>query len=242
MVHLRPFSRDQLNVFIEIEEPRDPLAELAQFSPGEIGECTIGEFYLSIEDAIDSLPDSAFVGDPSLQVGPELMWGSIAVTGKATADAAIDTIIEQGEGTKTSPEEIGATDDESGFAHYYRFMQVFEGRRLVKALDGDTEHFVFEGEEIDFDVAGVYPLPEDPVASNYAEGTPERMAIDECNLTYNRLLDCLHFLFNGGANSETFGVALGLMRTLEHQAKVLVTTETANGVALAPTFEYAAIE
>ena len=48
-----------------------------------------------------------FVGDPALQVGPELasLPGVLKVTDKASALQALDVIVEQGEG---SPTDFGA--------------------------------------------------------------------------------------------------------------------------------------
>jgi hypothetical protein len=61
VLHLRPFSMDQLAAFIEVEEPRDPLKHQSPLAPQEAGTSTIGGFYTSIESVIRKLPQGAFV-------------------------------------------------------------------------------------------------------------------------------------------------------------------------------------
>src|SRR5579863_7901810 len=69
-VHLRPFSKDQLATFIEIEEPRHTLDD--QPLADQLGACTIGEFYTAISSALERVGPSAFNGATHHQVGPEL--------------------------------------------------------------------------------------------------------------------------------------------------------------------------
>ncbi len=238
-VHLRPFSREQLETFIEIEEPRDPLRYQAPVSSEAIETCTIGEFYLAIESAMATLADDDFDGAGRHQVGPDLMFGSIAVTDLDSARRAIDTIIEQGEGTATSPEEIDGPGGVNDFAHYYRLREIQMGRRLVRvdATATDEARYAFAGEVVTFRADGVYPLPVDPRASHYPVGTTQRRLIDAFNLTYTSLLEVLHTLLNGANDAVTFRSALALMSTLERQAQVMATGAEA-GVHVGPTFEY----
>jgi hypothetical protein len=232
-VHLRPFSMEQLKVFVEIEEPRSPLVATADLE--EAGTTTIGEFYYSIERAVDELGEHVFTGDPARQVGPELMGGSISVTDVDSANAAINTIIAQGEGTSISPGESDL--DDADLAHYYRFMQVHEGRRLVR-LSGEA--YGYEGEALDFDADGVAGLPEDPHSGQFAPGSDARALVDEFNDGYGALLGALDRLFNGSATSASFDESLSLMYGLGHTAREMVrhTIETGEGVG--PTFETAA--
>jgi len=235
-VQLRPFSMEQLMAFIEIEEPRDPIGTLAENGPGEVGSCTIGEFYLSIESAISLLPDKAFSGSPARQIGPDLMWGSVTVTDKASAIEAINTIIEQGEGTTTSPEEVHSVGGDD-YAHYYRFMQVHQGRRIVRceAPDDDSPNFAYAGEAVVFDPAGVFPIDDNPKATDYPEGTEARRLVDTFNETYTSLLGTLNLLVNGHAEQATFAVALSQMESIEAQAHAMMHSSEG---AISPTFEY----
>ena len=238
-VQLRPFSMEQLMTFIEIEEPRDPIGALAQSGPDEVGSCTIGEFYLSIENAIQALPDKAFNGAPSRQIGPDLMWGSIAVIDKSSAIEAINTIIEQGEGTTTSPEEIDGVGGVNDFAHFYRFMQIHQGRRLVKTESSEqgSVDFVYAGESVEFDPAGVFPLDDNPKSSDYPAGSDARELADTFNETYTTLLATLDRLVNGYADETTFAEALAQMQSLDDQAHAMMHSPDG---AIAPTFEFRA--
>jgi Ferritin-like len=69
------------------------------------------------------------------------------VVNVATAQQAIGTIIEQGEGTATSPEEgIGRR-----VAHYYRFMQIQKGRLLIPVSGGTPPRYAYAGPEVKLD-------------------------------------------------------------------------------------------
>ncbi len=239
VVHLRPFSLDQLRVFIEIEEPREALGDLDRGGIDEIGSCTIGEFYLSIESALRRLPDDAFSSAPRNQVGPGLMFGSVEVTDRDTAIDALNVIIEQGEGTTVSPLEIDGPGGHDDLAHYYRFMQVHEGRRLVAA---GPARFGYDGETIVFDPEGVLALPDDPRASDHAEGTTARRLVDRFNFTYTTLLGALDRMVNGEATGEMFGAALGLMKKLESCAHDIVVESLESGIGVGPSFEYNPID
>ena len=236
-VHLRPFGSEQLAAFIEIEEPRQPLddAPLA----GEVGDCTIGEFYTAITSAIERLGDGVFTASTRHQVGPDLVWGSVAVNDVNSARVALDTIIEQGEGTGTSPVEIDGPGGSNDFAHYYRFMEIWEGRRLV-ADDSSPHGFSYTGDSVAFDPDGVIALPADPRSEHYPAGSEHARLNDAFNDTYTRLLANLHHLTNGGADGSTFGASLGLMRQLGVQARAMTDHVVATGEPLGPTFEYRA--
>ena len=234
-VNLRPFSPEQLEAFIEIEELRDPLRYQGPAPSEPIETCTIGEFYLAIESAIATLADGDFDGTGGRQIGPDLMFGSISVTDLASARRAIDTIIEQGEGTAASPEEIDGPGGVNDFAHYYRFREIQMGRRLVRVGDG----YGFAGATIGFRAEGVRPLPVDPKSRHFPRATPQRRLVDAFNATYTSLLAVLHSLLNGANDAATFRSALELMSSLERQAELMVAgSET--GVCVGPTFEYRA--
>ncbi len=237
-VHLRPYSLEQLEAFIEIEEPRDPLRYQDPPVSEDVGTCTIGEFYLAIESAITTLADDHFDGSGRNQVGPDLMFGSVAVTDLASATVAINTIIEQGEGTSTSPEEVDGPGGVNDFAHYYRFREVQMGRRLAKVADQapDGARFAFTGDVIAFNAEGVYPLPVDPTAGHYPPGSPQRRLNDRFNHTYTVLLEVLHDLVNGANTLATFMRALDLMRSLAQQAKAMAAGEAVPGVHVGPPF------
>jgi rubrerythrin len=234
-VHLAPFSVsepvDQLQTFLNIEAPEHPLI----FSAVEDETITIGKFYDAISKAIAALGNGAFLNPSPNQIGPDLMDQSVVVTDVATAQQAIRTIVDQGEGTSTSPlEVIGA-----GYAHYYRFMQIRMGHLLVPVEGGGPnpeDQYAYSGDPVPFDPTGVYAVPVDP--GGYPAGSAAAFANDNFNYTYTSLLNALHRLFNGDNSDERMNVAIGLMMSLKGQAKAMMSGIPNPGVLVGPSFEY----
>lgn len=239
-VHLRPFSMEHLDELIAIEQPEDPLVFRALAAVGGDDHVTIGEFYADICDAIVKLGDGAFDPAGRNQVPPELMDGSIVVTNVATAKAAIDTIVRQGEGTTTSP--LAAADGE--MAHYYRFEEIKHGHLLVALPDPQQpdQAYSYTGAAVPFDSTGVYPVPSDPHAhgfpTGYLPGSAEALMNDRFNATYTGLLGALHALVNGEATNERFSAALGIMMSLKSQAMGMTAGLARPGLHVGPTFQY----
>lgn len=232
-VSLAPFSLDkQLPAFLMIEEPENaiPYPKLA----ADADAVTIGQFYQAIANAIARLGDDAFVNPPRNQVGPDLMPESIVVVDVATAMRAIQTIVEQGEGTTKSPLEVVG----NGYAHYYRYMQIKEGHLLEPTGGGPApkDEYAYDGPTVPFDTSGVYPAPTNP--GPYPPGSAQALANDNFNYTYTSLLHALHALFNGTATSAQMNVAIGLMMSLKGQAKAMMSGVPNPAVVAGPTFEY----
>ncbi len=234
-VHLAPFSTDQLQTFLTIEQPEHPLNfPTAAAAPKPI---TIGQFYTLISNAIGALDKSAFHNPPRNQVGPDLMDQSIVVIDVQTAQQAIKTIIDQGEGTTESPDEgVG-----HGFAHYYRFEQIAKGHLLVP-VPGETDpekKFAYTGTPIVLDEKGVYAAPKDPNhAPTYPSGSAKAFANDNFNYTYTSLLRALHVLFNGNASNSQINRAIALMMSLKGQAKAMMAGIPNPAVVAGPSFQY----
>ena len=220
IVHLAPFSMEQLETYISIEQPEDPLHFPTRNALAETDRITIGEFYTAVAQAIAKLPSSAFHNNPPRnQVGPDLIRDSVVVFDNSTAQKAIQTIVDQGEGTTTSPEEI--VGDE--VAHYYRFMEIKKGKQLVREPGTDPARWAYAGDPIVLDPSGVYPVPSDPKASKYPVGSAARKACDTFNYTYTSLLKSLHALFNGDATEQQMNAAIGLMMSVKEQAKAMMS-------------------
>ncbi|MBU8540630.1 ferritin-like domain-containing protein [Falsiroseomonas tokyonensis] len=149
IVQLTPFDRATLDHFIYLERPEgvslqdgtgfaSPMPDYRRETPGERimpsaqDYLTVGHLYRSIRAALVDLAarlgeTALFVGDPALQVGPDLaaLKGLCRITDLASALAALDTIVEQGEG---SPADIEAS-------HYRRFLAVREAYDARLAAD-----------------------------------------------------------------------------------------------------------
>ena len=242
IVHLAPFSHDQLAAFMKIEEPEDPLHFPVVATRGLEPPRTIGQFYMEIKRQIDLLGDDAFCTAPRHQVGPDFMDGSVVVTDVATASQAIDLIIEQGEGTKESPLEAATGDV---VAHYYRYAEISYGRKLIPNPDAGPqtppdERYLYGGTPINFNESGVYAVPTDPQAAKYPAGSAERHACDTFNYAYTSLLKTLHATFNG--EPDQLSSAIGLMMSLKQLARDMMSGSNPAGVNVGPSFEYQAIE
>jgi hypothetical protein len=192
---------------------------------------TIHDFYSAILGALAKLPPSSWADPARNQIGPDVVFGSVVVTDLATATTAITTIVEQGEGTTKSPEEIvGAS-----LAHYYRFMQIKEGRALIAT--SAPPGYAYAGDPIMLDPTGVRALPTDPTAAAYPAGSPQRAACDTFNQTYAELLGVLHGFLNGSGTSSVFAQALGIMGALRKQALAMAAGIPGPSSPLGPTFE-----
>jgi hypothetical protein len=232
-VNLAPFSTAQLATFLQIESPEDPLDFPAARAAADDDTVTIGEFYTAISDAIAALGDGVFVKPPRNQVGPDIMDESVIVSDVKTAQQALTIIVEQGEGTTTSPAEV----DGGGYAHYYRFMQIQKGHLLVQVPGADPP-YAYTGAPVPFEPAGVYAVPTNPAQSPYPAGSQQALANDNFNYTYTSLLSTLHAFFNGGANEDQFNNALGLMMSLKSQAKAMMSGIPNPAFLVGPTFQY----
>jgi hypothetical protein len=229
---LSPFTLDQLNAFLEIEQPETPIdipvhllsARLAEDSQGPL---TIGQYYAQIIAKIQLLPNNDDFAKPSgFQITS--MDGAIAVKDKDSAIQALKIITDQGEGTTTSPSEVTGGD----WAHYYRYQQILKGRKLV-VTPGQVPPFSYAGDPITFDPSGVYPVPINPNAATY---TPAQLTANRAfNFAYTTLLSSLTKAFN--TDPSALDGAIGSMFALKKLAKNMMSG--ANGQPVTgPTFEY----
>ena len=242
VVGLAPCSIDLVtDVFMEIERPEDPLD--FQVLRGEAAPpLTIGRFYRQIEDRIVALGDGAFVPGPRNQIGPERMEEAVVVTDVKSACQAIDTIVEQGEGTRTAPLEVVGT----GYAHYYRFAEIANGGLLVPTGHpgpdpDDTYVYDTVNHPVAFDPAGVYAVPVNPKVvgtptPTYPPGSVGQVVNDSFNYSYTSLLKVLHDAMNG--RPQLVDRAIAMMMSLRQQAMDMVSGTNTGGQAIGPSFEY----
>jgi hypothetical protein len=237
MVGLAPFSLALVrDTFMRIEEPEHALGVGAP-DASAADPLTIGQFYRRIRTSLVALGEGAFTGKRHHQLGPGVFDRAVAVTGVASACQAIDLIIDQGEGTLTSPMD-GAGDD---IAHYYRFAEVVHGRRLVRNPDADPhtpadQRYIYAGEPVPVDESAVWAAPTDPRLAGYPPGSPERQACAAFNRTYRGLLNTLHSTFNGTPGG--LNPAIETMMTLRQQALDMLSGTSTKGVSAGPSFEW----
>ncbi|HEX6579851.1 MAG TPA: ferritin-like domain-containing protein, partial [Actinomycetota bacterium] len=150
VLHLAPASVDLVHqVFLRIEQPEEPGAR-----PEADRYETLAQFYEAIVGALARLGDEVFTGDPRAQVTKGYAGhggGTLfAVTDLDSALLAIEVIVEQGEGDPHVGARSGRlrrhdSPDASqlepfGFqgaperAHYWRFLDIVEGRTPLGAV------------------------------------------------------------------------------------------------------------
>jgi hypothetical protein len=190
---------------------------------------TIGWFYNQIARAIIALDNQGvklFVGDPNRQLTPAV-WPDppgrlYKVTDKASALLAIHEIVQQGEGTSLNE----PTDSRGELAHYFRFKEIVEGRQMVRNAAGE---WVFEGPRIPFDEDGVSPMVDNPDWTQLPPNSLVQAAARLFDTSYADLLRSLHRMANG--QPEALREAIGLMYTLEVQARDLMRMPSSPGAA-----------
>lgn len=253
VVGLAPFSIPLVqDTFMRIEEPElpagqgpvpgvapgpaapgDPAASPASSASGTADETlTIGQFYRQIRTTLVALGPDAFTGRRHHQVTTNLLPGAIAVTDVASAGQAIDTIIDQGEGTLASPLEVVGGD----VAHYYRFAEIVHGRRLLRFPGPPGQRWAYLGQPVTVNPAGIRAVPVNPTLAGYPADSAAYHACKSFNYTYTSLLKVLHTTFNGTPGELMSAVSL--MSSLHQQALDMTAGTTANGVPAGPSFEW----
>jgi hypothetical protein len=240
-IPLLPFSPEALEGFLRVEQPGAAGAR----PEGDAYE-TIGQFYEAIRAGLCALcvdlgEQGVFCGEPARQISDAPFPGGgrlIAVNGRDSALAALDEIVEQGEGAKHVEVWDGDRDDmhpdREQIAHYYRFQELKLGRRY---RGGDTPQSGPTGETISIDWNGVRPMRRNPCTSNHAPNSSIRRAQEQFNESYCAILRALDQAFNGSPN--TLRTAIGSMYRLRAQAQALMAMPTEDGMTTAgPTFEY----
>lgn len=114
----------------------------------------------------------------------------------ATAMMAIDTIVEQGEGTPQSPVDL-----QGDIAHYYRFQELAKGMKLVPT---PKPHFDPNQPVSIDDAADVVAMIDDPqtVALDPADTDAIKIS-DECDQIFTNVVNQLHEGYNGTPEAVT---------------------------------------
>jgi hypothetical protein len=240
-VSLAPFSLPLVHdTFMVIEEPehRDRCLIPDPVSPPYPGGVTVGQFYEEFIQQLCQQSGSIFQNPRrcKCEVIPQLATGfaslrNLVIKDLDSAKKAIDIIIRQGEGTQSSP-----YDGEHELAHFYRFAEIYHGRKLIRNPDraAHCPQYDYLGHRIKFDPRGVWPVVTNPNHDMY----PVKLADlnRRFNCTYSKLLQRLNRVFGGYA--DELGPATLLMRSMRDQAQVMMSIEIVPGQTAGPTFEY----
>ncbi len=121
-IDLQPLSKEQLQVFMQIEKPEfPPVALMALTAPP----ATIGAFYDTMCDGFANVQPAINTTAHALLIGPLRRIQTVD-----DALAAVRIIKQEGEGTPLSPDQPAS--DNGQLAHYYLFKEVFIGNTLVQ--------------------------------------------------------------------------------------------------------------
>src|SRR5262245_21410657 len=242
VVHLKRYSKSLIeDTFMKIEEPEIPLeipTKPVTFGLAVLAPVTIGQFYSAIRAKLVDHPE-LFTGDHGLQVSG-LFSGpgeDIRVTDVKSALLAIETIVEQGEGTPKSP-----TDLQNQIAHYYRFQQFSKGMRIV---DDPTSvlKVSFDPSQplIIHDTTDVIQMVDDPPLVTYdvADARAEQLST-EADASYSSLLRALHQGFNGKPDkvSDAVGTMFEFKTILGELLQQKLTVGPQAGQFAGPRFKY----
>ena len=199
---LLPFGADSLTHFLYLERPEGmERVDAAEFVPAtpppepvagpEVmprvqGFLTVGHLYRGIEQGISDLASRLgepvlFVGEPRAQATPERFRYPqlIVVTDLASARAAIDEIIEQGEGARGDWRP----------AHYGRFLGIWNEYQKLREQDPSFEParpVIPAFTQQPYDIEEPQPQPAEPLTREVAE---------LFNLAYEVLLQVLTRFF-----------------------------------------------
>ncbi|MFD0857085.1 ferritin-like protein [Actinomadura adrarensis] len=220
---LAPAARDENDVvrrvFMEIEMPEHPVAFAA------LGEserfATIGLFYQAIKECFH-----AGAGQVPFS-GVQLDYGIGAddlfkVERMADVDRAIDIIVHQGEGRPGSPMqsliEVSPEVSPADLAHYYRFKEIWCGRRL--RYDEAAHEWRFDGAEVAR--PEVHPLAKPP-SGGWPDVTGDlRVKLDEWNAKYAGVLELLERAWRPQGDSAALDESVGQMFELTSMAEDLI--------------------
>jgi hypothetical protein len=204
----RPEGMERLDAegFVPMAPPHEPLAP-EELLPRMQDFATVGHLYRGIAHGLSHLVErfgehAVFVGAERAQTRPELLrWPQlVAVKDLESAHAAVEEIIDQGEGAR----------GDWHAAHYGRFLDVWSEYRELKTADPSFEParpvlaaFVQQP----YDVVAPQPLVTD---------RPARAVAELVNLTYEAILQLLTRLFTHTDETEAqletlAGSAIGLM-------------------------------
>jgi hypothetical protein len=234
-VGLEPFSPNLVqDIFMAIEEPENPIdfpvgaALLAEAEPRTFR--TIGDFYADVRKKFVALGPTVITGDPKLQL--DHPHGAFRIRTLGDALRAIDQIVQQGEGTTTSPLE----GPDGIVAHYYRFAEIVHQKTLI-ADASSPQGFSYSGEPIPYDGAGVYPIVSNAKNAMYPPGSLAARLSRQFDGLYGNLLQALEHAYCG---ADVVSQVIGLMFDLKIVAKRLMSTPVPElGKNAAPAFEYA---
>ncbi|WP_197084442.1 ferritin-like domain-containing protein [Saccharothrix sp. ST-888] len=201
---------DALKTFVDIEQPEKTVL-MAIDGP------TIGQFYARIAKELPGIAArEGFGGRRQLtgRIGGDKLEPIHTVD---DALKAIKLICEQGEGTSQSPS--GGVDP-AELAHFYRFAEHWEGRRLERRKPPHEDKWAFTGEEIKR--PALHLLAKVPKGGWTGVGGDLGDALAKCNTEYRQVLADLESGWDGPDGVADVNPYVGAMFGLNAAVKHLI--------------------
>lgn len=232
-VGLGKFSVAAIRSFLNIERPAETDAE-----PAEEKYHSIGQFYAAIIEGLKTCcatlgEDVVFSGDPAWQLTKETtFYGGaghlIGVTDLASALAAMEEIVEQGEGLDHGSIFDGDKNmfhpERQEVGHYFRFQEILKGRSYQM---GDTPASGPTGEEFTVDWDAVHNMRPNPDIDDYPADSPAREKMEALAQGYSDMLRMMERSFGG--EPRLFGETVGTMFELRHLIVELMQMPSGDG-------------
>lgn len=217
-VPLARLSEDSIATFMTIEEPEHEIhfeRHGLMAAAAGVEYHTIGEFYAAVGELMTELGEDVFTGVRERQVSGWIGTDYLhPVYCLSDALKAIELIVEQGEGTGSSP--VGGPGE---MAHFYRFEQIKEHATL-NPDPSEPGGFSWGAPVIPLDDAGVWPMIDNPPQVPLPEGSPVARVSDQFDATFTVLMNDLQRTFDG--SPQLLGSALAQMHALRLEAQQLM--------------------
>jgi hypothetical protein len=219
VVRLAGLSDESLDTFIAVEAPS--WGNRPQSPEQGKGYKTISAFYNAIVREFRTIKPEL---STERQVTGPLAY--MVMADLEAVEAAIDLILDQGEGSEASPrpEEVKHTHE---LAHYYRFLEI-KHRRRFSGFDQDGQP-IFEGEPLDLPAA--WPMAVVPKGGYLQKDVPADVwtMINGFDETFTQLLDQLQVVWEHGDQAALVR-AIETMFGLSEKARRLMSIEIENGL------------
>ncbi|WP_018684380.1 ferritin-like domain-containing protein [Actinokineospora enzanensis] len=224
-VRLSGLTRSALDMYSAIEEPEQPLAKM-DTSP------SIGAFYRKVKQGFAAVKPKL---STDRQIDQRLSKhgsgkGIFPMKNLTEVQSALEVIMEQGEGTTTSPDQPTVKGD---LAHYYAFRQLYHGRALEQDSSGK---WGYTGEVIP--MPAVYAAAEVPAGGwshdqmNNPTGRPVSALLDAFNDSFSDMLSQLEFAWrteDPAPRKTMVDAAIGHMSEMRKWGRLIVQIPLPDG-------------
>ncbi len=254
-IDLARFSKQSIQTFRRIELPdgMPPLEDSGDLKEDiRVSGSSIGEFYKGIIADLKSLNLACeqagielFNKDISQQITETYFWRGggkpIAVTDFASAEKALNEIIDQGEGASTSLYDGDANeyDQTPDLAHFYKFSEIYYQRQY---LNHDDPLSPPTGADIQVEYDKTYPVRTNCKQSDFANNPDLAQLNLRFNQGYSLMLKQIEEAFSGNPRVLYNAIMNGmhdLTPIARAMAKIEINPACTSGETGSPSFEWA---